>query len=188
MSLDEKYLPHYHFQEIHALKIRATPAQVMQAVLNYHTQQDLFFRYAIALRELPIRLLDKLVSTDPPHRPAFSLDNFTSLEHIDNQSIIFGLVGKFWTLDYGQQPISDAASFLTFNQAGSAKLTLSFTIKELDSEHVKLTTETRIFCRDREALRRFTPYWYLIRPVSGLIRYRILTGIRRHIKRNLQSC
>ena len=32
---------------------------------------------------------------------------------------------------------------------------------------------------DGSALRSFTPYWWLIRPVSGLIRRRLLTRIHR---------
>ncbi|SEA49031.1 hypothetical protein [Variovorax sp. YR216] len=38
-------------------------------------------------------------------------------------------------------------------------------------------TETRVQCVDRSALRHFTPYWWVIRPVSGLIRRRLLARI-----------
>ncbi|MCA4125719.1 hypothetical protein LDY98_05140, partial [Pseudomonas aeruginosa] len=40
-----------------------------------------------------------------------------------------------------------------------------------------LHTETRVFCPDRASRLRFTPYWVAIRPVSGLIRRRLLAGI-----------
>ncbi|WP_201742261.1 hypothetical protein [Mangrovicoccus ximenensis] len=40
-------------------------------------------------------------------------------------------------------------------------------------------TETRVFCLDRAAERAFAPYWYLIRPVSGLIRRRLLAMAAR---------
>lgn len=40
-----------------------------------------------------------------------------------------------------------------------------------------LSTETRIVCADRSAQRHFAPYWYLIRPVSGVIRRRMLRAI-----------
>ena len=43
----------------------------------------------------------------------------------------------------------------------------------------ELTTQTRVHCLDADALRRFTSYWYLIRPVSGLIRRRMLKAIAR---------
>ncbi|WP_306301746.1 phospholipase D-like domain-containing protein [Komagataeibacter kakiaceti] len=40
-------------------------------------------------------------------------------------------------------------------------------------------TETRVFCPTPAVLWRFAPYWYLIRPVSGLIRQRMLAMLRR---------
>jgi hypothetical protein len=40
-----------------------------------------------------------------------------------------------------------------------------------------LHTQTRVFCTDEASLRRFRPYWLLIRPVSGLIRRRLLARI-----------
>ncbi|ABJ14701.1 hypothetical protein I5G24_21295 [Pseudomonas aeruginosa] len=44
-----------------------------------------------------------------------------------------------------------------------------------------LHTETRVFCPDRASRLRFTPYWLAIRPVSGLIRRRLLAGIERRL-------
>jgi hypothetical protein len=46
-----------------------------------------------------------------------------------------------------------------------------------------LVTETRVFCPDRASLLKFTPYWLLIRPVSGLIRRRILSSIKQMSER-----
>ncbi|WP_182419867.1 hypothetical protein [Bartonella sp. HY038] len=42
-----------------------------------------------------------------------------------------------------------------------------------------LQTKTRVFCPDGESRRRFAPYWYFIRPVSGLIRKRMLKAIKQ---------
>ncbi|WP_223920280.1 hypothetical protein [Aeromonas caviae] len=41
-----------------------------------------------------------------------------------------------------------------------------------------MTTQTRVFCPDLACRLKFAPYWYLIRPVSGLIRRRILGAIK----------
>jgi hypothetical protein len=38
-----------------------------------------------------------------------------------------------------------------------------------------------VFCPDRASRLRFTPYWLAIRPVSGLIRRRLLAGIERRL-------
>lgn len=176
MSLNIKYLPHCTYREKHSLDMLGSPQEAMTAIMNYQTDDDIFFRYAIALRELPHRLLQK----SEPSKP-FSFDNFTLLEKDDDQEVIFGLLGQFWKLDYGQIAIKDSAAFLAFNQPGYAKLTLSFSVQQLDSTHIRITTETRVFCLDKEALFKFRPYWYLIRPVSGFIRHRILRQIQKSI-------
>ena len=179
MSLNEKYLPACHFNEKHAMNIAAGQAEVMAAALNYRPESDLIFRCAITAREFPMRMLDLLKRRSGTYQPAFSMDNFTLLEQRGDDELAFGLAGKFWKPDYGQTPVRDGAAFLAFSEPGAAKLVLSFEAERLDDAHTRLTTETRVFCLDQEAQRKFTPYWYLIRPVSGLLRRRMLVSIRR---------
>lgn len=179
LHLNEKYLPIYHFSEKHALNISATQADVMAAVRDYQPGEDPFFRCAIILRELPIRILDRMQRRTGMPRQPFGMDNFTLLEQRDNQELAFGLAGRFWKSDYGQEKVIDAEAFLAFSAPSAAKLVLSFTAEKLDETHTQLTTETRVLCLDKEARRKLAPYWYLIRPVSGLIRLRMLSAIRR---------
>lgn len=177
--LNDKYLPVWHFSEKHSLNIPASQADVMAAVLAYRPDNDSFFRGAIALRELPVRLIDRLQRRATTPRKAFNLDNFTLLERNDNQQLAFGLAGKFWQPDYGQVTVMDTEDFQAFNQPGAAKLVLSYYLEKLDENQTRLTTETRVFCLDKQAQRKFTFYWYLIRPVSGLIRLRMLRSVSK---------
>ncbi|EPF70318.1 hypothetical protein [Acinetobacter rudis] len=177
MSLNVKYLPVYNYCEEHHLDMVGSAAEVMKEILNYQADRDLFFRYAIALRELPHRLLHKSKQS----QKTFGLDNFTLLEKNGDQEVVFGLVGQFWKLDYGQVVIDSAESFLAFDQLGDAKLILYFSIEQLDDTRCRVTTETRVSCLGAKALSKFRPYWYLIRPVSGLIRHRILKQLQKSI-------
>lgn len=154
----------------------------MAEVINYRPEDDAFFRWAISLRELPGRLLDQIQGRVTQPRASFGMDNFTLLEQQDYQELAFGLAGQFWKADYGQAPLSDAEAFLAFCEPASARLLLSFRAQKLDNSHTRLTTETRIFCQDPQAKRKFTPYWYLIRPVSGLIRQRMLRTISQRAR------
>jgi len=116
----------------------------------------------------------------PPTKPiqeSFGLHNFTPLGRDGDREIALGLVGEFWQADYGQTPIDDADAFTQFNAPGVAKLVLNFSTEATGDGRTWLRTETRVFCNDRACLRRFAPYWWLIRPVSGLIRMRLLTRI-----------
>lgn len=178
MHLIDKYLPRYQFSERHTLNISASPAAVIAAACAYRPESDSFFRRMIAMRELPMRVLSRLRQRDAEAAAPFGLHNFTLLEQAEDRELVYGLAGQFWKLDYGQASIADGSDFLAFDRPGTARLALSFTAQRLDHARTQLTTETRVFCQDHDALRRFTRYWYLIRPVSGLIRRRILVGIR----------
>lgn len=171
MSLLDHYLTHFQFQEIHTRQAQATPQQLIDAAQAYRPEQDRFFRAMIGLRELPMRLLGRAT-----RQAAFGLQDFTLLERQPDQ-LVYGLAGRFWHSDYGLEPIADGAAFLAFDQPGTPRLAVGFMACAQDNGHSRLVTETRVYCPDAESLRQFRPYWYLIRPVSGLIRQRMLKGI-----------
>jgi hypothetical protein len=53
------------------------------------------------------------------------------------------------------------------------------------SEHVTVvSTETRILCLSPKAKRRFSLYWFFVRPFSGLIRLEILRLIKKKLLSN----
>lgn len=95
--------------------------------------------------------------------------------------MVFGLIGKFWRLDYGQHRLSTAAGFLSFDQTDFGKLTVGFQLQCMHAHHTQLVTETRGHGLSDAAIKKFLPYWYLIRPVSGLIHQKILSSIRRSV-------
>ena len=172
MDLLDHYLPHFDFQETHSLDIAAAPTQVIQTALAYRPEDDPFFRRMITLRELPMRLF----SLKSAARQPFGIHAFTLLESRDDQ-LVYGLAGQFWKPGYGLVPIADGPTFRDFEQPGIARLVVSFNAVLLSDGKSRLSTQTRVYCPDRVKL-KFAPYWYLIRPVSGLIRRRMLKGIR----------
>jgi len=179
MSLNIKYLPTYNYKEEHSLRIFGNTEEAMNEILNYQAHNDPFFKFAIALREFPHKIFKKPEMLKPP----FSLNNFTLLEKSSTQ-IAFGLVGQFWKSDYGQIEIRNREEFLEFKDVDYVKLVLYFNINKIDNNYCHLITETRVQCLGEKALSRFRPYWYFIRPVSGLIRRRILRQIQRNIIRS----
>lgn len=178
MQLIDKYLPDYGFSEVHGCNVSASPETVLQAAMNYRPETDAFFRSMIALREVPMRALARLRGRKSTVAPPFGLHEFTLLEHKPGEALVSGLVGQFWKADFGLHKIENSEDYLAFRMPGVAKLALAFTVSE-QSGKTRLVTETRVFCPDRRSHLRFTPYWYLIRPVSGIIRGRILNSIRK---------
>jgi hypothetical protein len=179
MHLIDQFLPHYQFREKHQLLSSAAPTALLDAALRPEISDDPWTRRFIQLRELPDRIWGALGGRSGlQQQAAFGIQNFTHLGRDGDQEIAMGLVGKFWQADYGQASVADAEAFTQFTEPGVAKLVLNFSTDAAEDGHTWLRTETRVFCTDQDALRRFTPYWYLIRPVSGLIRQRLLARIR----------
>ncbi|GAN68913.1 DUF2867 domain-containing protein [Acetobacter orleanensis] len=165
-------LPRFDFRERHSIDISAPDGRIMQAVTAWRSENDPLVRAAIRLRELPARLLG--------HRRQRTLDlsDFTLLEQQGNSVLIYGLIGAFWQAGYGLCTVPSTDAFLAPRQDDVCKLALGFTIQPGPGRSHRLVTETRVFCVTDRARQRFMPYWYLIRPVSGLIRRRMLAAIR----------
>ena len=179
MPLIDQLLPRYQFSEKHQLLTSAAPAALLDAALQPEISDDPWTRRFIQLRELPDRIWGTLGGSSGLQRqPAFGIHNFTPLGRDGDQEVAIGLVGKFWQADYGQARIASADAFTQFAEPGVAKLVLNFSTEAAGDGRTWLRTETRVFCNDRASLLRFTPYWWLIRPVSGLIRRRLLARIR----------
>jgi hypothetical protein len=179
MALIDQLLPRFQFHEKHQLLTSAHPGALLAAVLQPGVTEDPWARRFIQLRELPDRLAGALGGRSAlQQQPAFGLHNFTPLGRHGDREMAFGLVGKFWQADYGQVRVANAQAFAEFDQPGVPKLVINFSTEPADQGRTWLRTETRVFCNDGASLRRFTPYWWLIRPVSGLIRQRLLRRIQ----------
>jgi hypothetical protein len=178
MTLIDAHLPVYQFRELHQLLINAAPGDLLDAVDTPGIVEDPWVQWFIRLREAPGRLLSSLgYHSRLKDKPAFGLNDFTRLGRISDREIAFGLAGRFWQFDYGLVAIADTQAFERFGAMGVPKLVLNFSAEVVDAGRTWLRTETRIFCNDRKSLALFLPYWWLIRPVSGLMRRRLLRRI-----------
>jgi hypothetical protein len=170
MSLLDKHLPRYQFSERHRTRVRASPEEVMRAVVSSDRPPDRLRDVLLALRTVPARLLGR-------EAPRVGLLSFTPLDFDEKSETVAGLTGRFWRLDGGLVPIPDADAFARFAEPGTPKLVIGFRATP-DPLGTLLTTETRVYCPDRYSLLRFAPYWMLIRVPSGLIRRRSLRAIK----------
>ncbi|MCB2016870.1 MAG: hypothetical protein KDF54_05080 [Hydrogenophaga sp.] len=172
-------LPQWHFSERHALLVEgASAAHAYDCILPGLSAEDPLIGKAIALRELPGRLLRSigLSSNTLPARP-FGFHSFTLLGQTPGREVAFGLAGHFWKLDYGLRPIGDVTTFTSMTD--QPRLLLNVCVEPVGEQGCRLVTHTRVHCPTEEQRRRFAPYWYAIRPVSGLIRRRLLRRIAR---------
>jgi hypothetical protein len=85
----------------------------------------------------------------------------TVVEDIPGEGMIVTLSGRFWRLR-GRGAEAPATAVVDFRV-----------------EPGRLTTETRVHVPDPVSLRKFRRYWRIVRPLSGLIRKRILEAAKR---------
>ena len=178
MGLMERFLPEWQFQERHERWLPGITAErAFAAVVPALQAKDPLIEKAIALREWPGRLLQRMgaAGTRLPTQ-AFGFDSFTPLGTVPGREVAFGLVGQFWRLDYGLIPVADTQAFERVQ--GEPRLVLDVCV-EPDTDGCRLVTRTRVHCPTESLRRSFLPYWYLIRPVSGLIRHRLLARMQR---------
>ena len=181
MSLMDTFLPQHQFSERHHTTVRCQPAKLLDIIQNFRPPKDRLGDVAMSIRQFPARLLHRLAPSRRPRPRPFTPAHFTPLGRDGDREIVGGLVGKFWKIwrgDFGLLAIAGPEEFLACNPPNTAKLVIGFSA-EPAGEATLLTTETRVYCPDRHSLLRFTPYWFAIRPVSGLLRRRALEAIRR---------
>lgn len=183
MAWIDDWLPQWQFEEVHHIRSRAAPGALLDAAATYDPAHDAFINAALALREAPARLAARLGKRNAlAARPRFGLGDFVPLGRDGDAALAFGLAGRFWEPGYGLQPLADANAYRAHAEVDAAKLLLGFVATSAGGS-TTLTTITRVHCGSEATRRRLAAYWLLIRPVSGLIRRRILADIRRAAER-----
>ena len=161
-----------HFEERHARVIQADPGSCLDAVEAFRTEDDLLISACLALRDLPGRMIGA-VKGRPAHR--FSMASFTPLERHEDRYVLYGLAGAFWRFDYGLHDIGPSSQ--NFWQANDSicRLILTFEAEALPGGRTRLVTRTIVSCGTISARTQMSRYWTIIRPISGLIRRKILS-------------
>jgi hypothetical protein len=186
MTLLDSWMPAPDVRARYAMRIGAPPARVYAALLATDFSRSWAVRGLMGVRLLPTLLRSprsawqKLV-----HPPRASRASLTDLAHSDfiflaatpPQEIVLGITGRFWKLAPEVVPVPPE-QFRETLPVGLAQAAWNFEITAAPGGS-ELATETRIRCADPATLRQFKRYWRLVAPGSGLIRYAILSQVRR---------
>jgi len=173
----DSYLPTYDARSAHQIQIDAPAAVTYQALRGLEIGRSIPISVLFAIRALPRLMTGKA-------RPSRSITlqtlleaGFTILEERPPREFVMGAVGRFWRPDSGLVSVAPE-EFRDFDEPGYAKGALTFIVEERGSGSL-LATETRVACTDASALRKFSLYWRVIGPFSGLIRRLMLEEVKR---------
>lgn len=168
-------LPHCEFTEYHDRVIQAPPERVWAALEATRWDELTATRPLMAVRTLGrVRRIAResgtllrsgpvpLVYADPPHYAAGAA------------------LGQPWRLSPPPGPeVKSLEDLRSCAAPGWLKYGMDFTLHPLPGHRTRLATSTLCEATDAEARRRFTLYWRLIRPFSGLIRRDMLRAVAR---------
>ena len=173
MLIDD-WMPVYDAVERHERLVTSPTATVYGALWRTDFATSGVVRWLLALRSFrKPRRLTLATLTDR---------GFVALGDRPPHEVAFGVAGTFWTPSGGRVELN-AEAFGRFERPGCAKAVWNFTVDDAASGTARLATETRIWCVDDAARRRFRPYWAVIRRFSGLIRISMLRAIAQEASR-----
>lgn len=193
MLLDD-ILPVYDFTEVHSIRIKAQPEIVFRAIKELTPAEiSSIMRLLFFLRSLPERVVGREGMTMSSREPMLSYmlkNGFTKLAEQAPREIVFGMVvpgniGRVWQKSSSLDISSvDAQEFLAFDNPDYICVVANLLVEDADEAgFVTVRTESRSRALSPQALKKFTPYWRIIRPGSGLIRRLWLRGIKRRAER-----
>lgn len=176
-----RWLPGAQFRERHEAWVAHEPGPILDVLSSLEDRDDAIVRRMLKLREMPSRLWGALGGRSAlTGKGRFGMSSFTQLERGETV-LVLGLAGRFWRLDFGLADIPDAQAFRDFNDAGAARLVMTFVVESRRQGAARLITETHVHCPDTRSLVMFAPYWIVIRLGSGLIRRRMLRLVQRRL-------
>jgi hypothetical protein len=185
--LIDDVLPRFDVRERHRTVVHSTATAAYAAISTADLAASPLVRALLAVRALPAALISRRHGIGPRRTAplaavtirTFEAHGFRVIGERPPHELLIGLEGRFWRLR-GDLCSIPPTGFATPEPApGTVRAACNFTVSELGEGRVALATETRVQCADEAARRRFLPYWYLIRPASGLIRRLMLREIRR---------
>ena len=172
--LADKYLPQFHYNEIHRIAIAASPASISKHLASLDVSESWIIRLLLTLRGIPKKTATGI--------EGWKRMGFVVLEHQPDKEIVLGLIGQFWKTHGNIQQVQPE-EFVTFNKDGYLKALWNFEIIPVSASQVKLETETRVYCTNENVRKKFGRYWFFVKPFSGLIRTEMLKIIKRKAER-----
>jgi hypothetical protein len=167
--LQDQFLPEYGMSSKHYILINQTPERIFSLVDQMDFSDSVVIKILYRLRGLTSAMKTK---------EGLLRQNFIELGRESNREMVLGLVGQFWKLNGNLKRVTPV-EFISFQEKGFLKATWNFSLIPKGENQTLLQTETRVLPFDAQSHRRFSHYWFLIKPFSGMIRKEMLKAIKR---------
>lgn len=190
LRIDE-LMPRFDANVVQHIVVNADPGRTYQAVLDADLMDNGLTHLMVIARDLPNRLRPGRSrpagsQSQPDQRPTFRMrdaagdeSGWVSLRDEPGVELLAGLIGQFWRRDYGIVRLSPE-EFASFDRPGYAKTVAGFALHPHGEARTLLTYESRTVCTDASARRRFSAYWFVLRPFVRLMLRGALVSMKRY--------
>lgn len=180
--LIDRFMPAFHFDEHHEIRVRASPEEVFRAIREVTPPEVRSLGNLMRIRSLPARLLGRAPRRPPRSQPILDIATRSSFIYLADEppkEIVLGTAGQFWKASGTSMRLASPEEFLALSDRTVARAVMNFAVTDEGDGRSRVTTETRIAAPSPGARRRFAAYWRLIYPGSSIIRYGWLRAIQR---------
>lgn len=170
--LIDKYLPTYHFNEVHSIEINGFVSGIYQKMLQCDFSNSALVKFLFRLRGMS--------------KEVYSIEHLTKMGFIKldeepGREILFGMVTNNPMFNNCQPNVS-SKEFLQKADGNIIKAVINFTLQDKSNSQHIISTETRVWCGSKAMKRKFTFYWFFIKPFSQLIRKSMLKEMKVKIQ------
>lgn len=180
----DSFLPAYQWRTHHSLVIHSAPEKVKCAFQGLTNADLRIGGLLFKIRLHPSKLLNRsplsLMERTGLIWNSMVKMGFMELLRMDDGPWVLGFIGQPWKLKLENAIRKDVRpeAFTMFGEPNYIKGVNSVTLVP-HPQGTLLTTETRVWASCHSSESKFKPYWFFIKPFSGLMRRDMLNSIAR---------
>lgn len=169
--LIDKYLADYDFNELHSVELNTEVEGIYQKMLDCDFSKSYLIKFFFRLRGIPKELynIDHLTKM-----------GFIKLEEDPGKEIVFGMITDNPMFNSCKSNFSPK-DFLLHLESSAIKAVINFQVQNHSSTVHTISTETRVWCGNKQLMLKFKIYWLFVKPFSQFIRKLMLRLMKRQI-------
>ena len=180
------FMPSYEIAERHHIRVAAPAALTLAVAGELDLQASPIVRAIIRTREV---ILGATGSAQPHPRGLLAevkALGWGVLASVPGREVVVGAVTRPWEPDVTFRGVPPE-EFATFSEPGYVKIAWTIRADEINAAESVFRTETRAIATDAHARKRFRRYWSFFSPGIILIRWAVLTPVKRDAERRARE-
>ncbi len=166
-----KYLPGYHFREVHSIKLHGFFTRIYDTMFQCNFGKNALVKVLFRLRGMPTEVytIEQLAHL-----------GFIKLHEAPGEEVIFGRITDSPMFNTCKT-IASPKEFIQNSEPGIIKAVINFRLREVSNSQHIISTETRVWCGSKSMKSKFRLYWFFIKPFSKVIRKSMLRQIKEEV-------